>query len=159
MASKSVTGLEIRKADRRDGEEIAQIFRATREHDLPYLPKRYSAEGLALFQEHVFAMNQVDVAVRGGKIVAFCAYREGWLDHLYVLPEVQHRGIGTALLQRAMKAQAELQLWVFQRNESARRFYERHGFRLAERTDGATNMEKEPDARYAWTRRDDAWRM
>jgi ribosomal protein S18 acetylase RimI-like enzyme len=43
-----------------------------------------------------------------------------------------------------------LQLWVFQRNAGARRFYERHGFRLVKLTDGSANMEREPDALYAW---------
>jgi ribosomal protein S18 acetylase RimI-like enzyme len=43
-----------------------------------------------------------------------------------------------------------LQLWVFQKNVGARRFYERHGFRLVELTDGAGNEENEPDARYEW---------
>jgi len=40
--------------------------------------------------------------------------------------------------------------WVFQRNEGARRFYERHGCRLVELTDGSGNEEKEPDALYEW---------
>ena len=41
-------------------------------------------------------------------------------------------------------------LWVFQKNEGARRFYERHGFELVKLTDGAENMEREPDALYRW---------
>ena len=86
------------------------------------------------------------------KLVAFCAYREGWLDHLYVLPEYQRRALGTALLNDAMHASSELQLWVFQRNEGARRFYERNGFELIELTDGSSNEEHEPDARYLWRR-------
>jgi len=45
---------------------------------------------------------------------------------------------------------AFLQLWVFQLNEGARRFYERHGFRLVKLTDGAGNMERTPDALYEW---------
>jgi GNAT superfamily N-acetyltransferase len=45
---------------------------------------------------------------------------------------------------------AGLELWTFQVNESARRFYERHGFTEVEHTDGAGNEEREPDVRYAW---------
>lgn len=86
------------------------------------------------------------------KVVAFCAYREGWLDHLYVLPEHQRLALGTALLNDAKHASSELQLWVFQRNEGARRFYERNGFELIELTDGSANEEHEPDARYLWRR-------
>jgi len=43
-----------------------------------------------------------------------------------------------------------LELWVFQRNEGARRLYERCGFRLVRLTNGAGNMESEPDALYEW---------
>lgn len=43
-----------------------------------------------------------------------------------------------------------LQLWTFQVNGPARRFYERHGFAAVEETDGAGNEEREPDVRYVW---------
>jgi ribosomal protein S18 acetylase RimI-like enzyme len=56
------------------------------------------------------------------------------------------------LLQRAMKEFPQLQLWVFQKNIEAIKFYERHGFLIVEATDGANNEEKEPDARYVWVR-------
>ena len=55
------------------------------------------------------------------------------------------------LLQYVKKRQPEgLQLWVFQKNAAARRFYERHDFRLEKLTDGSGNMEREPDALYSW---------
>ena len=78
---------------------------------------------------------------------------EGWevLEKLYVDPEAQNRGVGTALLDQAKALRPDgLVLWVFQKNEGARRFYERHGFRLVKLTDGAENMEREPDALYEW---------
>ena len=43
-----------------------------------------------------------------------------------------------------------LELWTFQVNVGARRFYERHGFRAVELTDGSANEEHEPDVRYVW---------
>jgi hypothetical protein len=55
-------------------------------------------------------------------------------------------------LQVAQDAFERLQLWTFQRNAQARRFYEARGFALAQETDGARNQEKEPDALYLWTR-------
>ncbi|MDP9464580.1 MAG: GNAT family N-acetyltransferase, partial [Actinomycetota bacterium] len=42
-----------------------------------------------------------------------------------------------------------LQLWTFESNDRARRFYERHGFTAVEFTDGAGNEERWPDVRYA----------
>jgi GNAT superfamily N-acetyltransferase len=65
-----------------------------------------------------------------------------------VLPEAQGRGLGTALLQVAQNTFDRLQLWTFQRNVPARRFYEARGFALVQETDGAQNEEKGPDALY-----------
>ena len=72
------------------------------------------------------------------------------LEKLYVEPAEQNRGIGSALLDKAKELRPdELYLWVFQKNP-ARRLYERHGFELVKLTDGADNMEREPDALYRW---------
>jgi len=70
-----------------------------------------------------------------------------------VLPAAQGRGVGTELLDVAKRASDQLELWTFERNAPARRFYEARGFALVEQTDGARNEEREPDARYLWTRR------
>jgi putative acetyltransferase len=45
-----------------------------------------------------------------------------------------------------------LELWCFQANTSARRFYEERGFRAIRFTDGMHNEEKTPDIRYRWER-------
>lgn len=84
-----------------------------------------------------------------GGIIAF---REGWIEQLYVLPVAQGRGVGTELLDVAKEACDRLELWTFQCNAPAGRFYEARGFALVEQTDGVRNEEREPDARYLWTR-------
>jgi GNAT superfamily N-acetyltransferase len=79
------------------------------------------------------------------------ALSDGWLDQLYLVPEWRGRGVGDRFVELAKQRQpAGLQLWTFQVNEPAQRFYERHGFVAVERTDGATNEEREPDVRYVW---------
>ena len=45
----------------------------------------------------------------------------------------------------------QVQLWTFQSNAGARRFYERHGFVAVQTTDG-DNEEQAPDIRYLWRR-------
>lgn len=64
----------------------------------------------------------------------------------------QRRGVGSSLLQVAQDSFERLQLWTFQRNVRARRFYEARGFALVRETDGSRSEEKEPDALYLWTR-------
>ncbi len=84
-------------------------------------------------------------------MVAFAGVNGDVLTHLYVDPAAQNRGLGTALLDHAKHLRpGRLELWVFQKNTGARRFYERHDFRLVRLTDGEDNMEKEPDALYEW---------
>jgi GNAT superfamily N-acetyltransferase len=81
----------------------------------------------------------------------FAALSVDLLEHLYVHPQAESRGIGTALLALSKdRRPGGLRLWVFQKNSSARRFYERHGFRLVQLTDGRGNEEGEPDALYEW---------
>ena len=45
-----------------------------------------------------------------------------------------------------------LELWCFEANERARRFYEARGFRAIRFTDGAHNEEQMQDIRYRWER-------
>ena len=120
---------------------------------MPYLRGVHTAEeDHAFFRTHVFAACEVWIAERAGVFAGFCAFRTGWVDHLYVHPAHQRGGIGAALLLEAKNANVRLQLWAFQRNENARRFYESQGFRLVKTTDGRDNEEREPDALYAWER-------
>jgi GNAT superfamily N-acetyltransferase len=79
---------------------------------------------------------------------------DDWVEQLYVDPELTGQGIGAALLEVAKRERPNgLQLWTFQSNAGAQRFYERHGFAEVRRTDGADNEERAPDVLYAWAPR------
>jgi ribosomal protein S18 acetylase RimI-like enzyme len=143
--------MEIRAAAMESIPEIATIFRITRQHDLPYLPKLHSAEeDLEYFKNKVFVENKIIIACKNRNIVGFCAFNQEWLNHLYVLPEYQGNNIGKILLEKAMEESQKLQLWTFQKNNAAIKFYEKNGFELVRITDGQDNEEKEPDALYCW---------
>jgi GNAT superfamily N-acetyltransferase len=95
----------------------------------------------------------VIVAKVNAIIVGFLALKDEWVDHLYLSPDFQGKGIGTVLLSRAKKLHPnELKLWVFEYNTGAIRLYEREGFVLVEKRDidKADNEEKLPDRLYAW---------
>ncbi len=73
-----------------------------------------------------------------------------WVDQLYVDPGSTRRGIGGALLDRAMRQRPSgLKLWTFQSNIDARRFYEERGF-VAIATTTGDNEEQVPDVCYEW---------
>ena len=140
----------IRHATPEDADAVAGVFTATRA-EMTYLPVLHTAEEDRAFFGGVVESCETLVAQAGGHVVGFAALSATRLEHLYVHPEHQSAGIGTLLLARAKKLRPDgLDLWVFEANEDARRFYERHGFRLVETTDGAANEERMPDARYAW---------
>jgi putative acetyltransferase len=115
---------------------------------MSYLPVLHTGEQTQRFIARVVRQQRVHVAEVDGTVIGFAAVHEGWLNHLYVEPAWHRRGIGTALLRAACDGLDHVQLWVFQANDDARRFYERHGFALGELTDGTGNEEQVPDARY-----------
>jgi len=107
-------------------------------------------EELAFFLNQVIPHSDVHVACCGQKIAGFIARQHNHVDHLYVSPSYWSRGIGSLLLASVQRDANILDLWTFQRNSGARRFYERHGFTAIEFTDGSRNEEKEPHVRYVW---------
>jgi putative acetyltransferase len=131
----------------------AAIHRAAFDERLPWLAGRHSPdEDLGYFQERVFKTCVVWGAFEQGSLVGIIAFREGWIDQLYVLSHAERRGIGTSLLHIAQANLSELSLWTFQRNKPARQFYEAHGFAVMDETDGGGNEEREPDVLYRWDR-------
>jgi GNAT superfamily N-acetyltransferase len=139
----------IRRATPNDAQAVGDVFVRARD-EMTYLP-RIDDEHRPLLGGWFVDRDEIWVADQDGTVVGFAGVNGDVLTHLYVDPTAQNRGLGTALLERAKQLRpGRLELWVFQKNDGARRFYERHGFRLVELTDGGSNMEKEPDARYEW---------
>jgi GNAT superfamily N-acetyltransferase len=143
----------LRQLKPEDVDAAARVVRTAFDQALPSLAGLHMPqEDQWFFRERVFNTCEMWGAFDGAAMRGIIAFREGWIDQLYVLPEAQRRGVGKDLLQVAQNAFDRLQLWTFQRNAPARRFYEARGFALIQETDGAGNEEKEPDALYLWTR-------
>src|SRR6266542_3236011 len=111
----------IRRATPEDAEAVGRVFVAARD-EMTYVP-RIPDEDRPKLGGWIVERHEVWVAEAEGRIVGFIGRHPGLLEHIYVDPE-------------------GFQLWVFQKNEGARRFYDRHGFMLVRLTDGAENMER-----------------
>jgi GNAT superfamily N-acetyltransferase len=68
---------------------------------------------------------RVVIAEEDGRAIGFAAFEGEWLHALYVLPDHWDRGVGGRLLELAGPVSV---LWVLERNDRGRRFYERHGW-------------------------------
>ncbi|MER7624352.1 GNAT family N-acetyltransferase [Streptomyces sp. NPDC126503] len=113
--------------------------------ELRALVMREDLERLGLYDEHRvrqrvldgFSETYTSVIETGGAFAGSVTYRPSgtgdglYLEHFYLAPEAQGRGLGTAvlrrLLERADSAGASVRLQVL-RGSAARRLYEREGF-------------------------------
>lgn len=148
-----MTRIEVVRAELADAAMIAELHMASRAAAMPWLAVLHTPEEVRdYFENEVLPKADVWIARLEGVAAGFMALQETHLDRLYLSPGTWRRGVGSALLERARGSVDTLELWAFQRNEGARRFYERHGFVAVQFTDGAANEEREPDVRYVWQR-------
>jgi 8-oxo-dGTP pyrophosphatase MutT (NUDIX family)/GNAT superfamily N-acetyltransferase len=153
----------LRAARAADAGAVADVFLRSRRMALAGVVNAHSDEDVHEWvAAHLVPETELWVGVDGnGRVVGMMALVPGdlasgdeplgWIEHLYLDPSVIGMGLGTQLVERAKQRFAGgLQLWTFQVNSAAQRFYVRHGFDPVEHTDGRGNEEGEPDVRMAW---------
>lgn len=129
-----------------DAAEVAVLIRHSREQAMPWLPDLHTPEEDRAFFAGELARSRGWGVRRDGELLGAALVVDGWLTQLYVRPDWQGRGIGSALLAVARSEAVEpLRLWVFARNVRAQGFYARAGFEVERATDGSGNEEREPD--------------
>ena len=145
-----------RRARLDEADEVADLWWLARAAAFPAVPApvHSQSEVRAWFASDALATRDtwvVEKEVDGrNTIIAMLVLTPGWVDQLYVDAAHTGRGVGSRLLALAKERHPErLDLWTFQSNVGARRFYERHGFLAVETTDG-DNEEGAPDVRYRW---------
>ena len=146
----------LRKAILSDAKSITNIYISARKKFIAFAPTIHSEESIYFWIHDVLIPdNHVIVSEENNNIVGMIVlYKKeniGWIDQLYLSPSVVGRGIGTLLLTEAKTILGSpIHLHTFQENIGARRFYERHGFKILEMTDGSKNEENCPDILYEW---------
>ncbi|MGY2875275.1 chorismate mutase/GNAT superfamily N-acetyltransferase [Marmoricola sp. URHA0025 HA25] len=143
--------LVLRPAATDDAEEIAELYLATRRASEPAMPPQlHTPESVLAHTTGEIVKKEVWVA-ESDEVLGFATLDKAFLDSLYVGPDHQGFGVGTALLDLAKARRPDgFALWVFASNDRARGFYRRHGLVELEHTDGSGNEERCPDLRMAW---------
>ncbi|MEU0368771.1 GNAT family N-acetyltransferase [Streptomyces sp. NPDC006283] len=142
----------VRPAGAADVEAIAELRAVVMRPDL---------ERLGRFDEHrvrqrlrdSFSPRHTSVVLAAGAFAGCVALRPAdggqWLEHFYLAPEVQGRGLGSAvlrtLLDRTDTDGSPVRLNVLQ-GSAARRLYERHGFTVETEDPIDVYMVRQPGA-------------
>jgi len=145
-------GWAVRRAEIGEARKVADVWLRSRRAAVPSIPPPVHDDDdvRAWFEDVVLPKEDTWVLDGDADIVGLLVLDGAWLDQLYVDPAWTGRGLGSTLLEFAKAARPDgLDLWTFQANERARRFYERHGFVSVSETHG-DNEEGAPDVRYHW---------
>ncbi|GAA2392223.1 GNAT family N-acetyltransferase [Streptomyces glaucosporus] len=144
--------LVIRRATGRDASAVAGVWLRSFAAALPGVRRAHTDRQVReWFRDVVVPDRETWVATAEGAVVGMMVLDGGKVEQLYLDPSWRGRGLGDRFVALAKRRSPDgLELWTFQVNGPARRFYERHGFRAVEHTDGSLNEEREPDVRYVW---------
>jgi ribosomal protein S18 acetylase RimI-like enzyme len=149
-----VDSATCRRADSDDVQAVADLLVRSRRAAVGAIPATVHSDAEArewistvvIPEREVWLMEDAD-----SQPLAVLVLDGGWVDQLYVEPACVSMGLGSRLIELAKSRRPTgLQLWTFVTNTGAQRFYRRHGFVMAETTDGSRNEEQAPDIRFVW---------
>ena len=130
--------MSVRRATPEDAEAVADVQVRTWLDAYTAFVDREKLLAKAVGRDEVWRRRIADgvevlLAVEGEIVVGIASAADAWIQMLYVAPEAQGRGHGSALLDGCLASlrragATEATLWVFERNAPARAFYERRGF-------------------------------
>jgi GNAT superfamily N-acetyltransferase len=141
--------LTISSARLLDAGRLAEIMGLAQEA-LPWLPRIYTGAEDIRHCDRMIAEGWVSVAQYDAEIIGFSAESKGWIHAIYVLPQMQGKGIGSSLLEVLKDKSSRLSLNSYQQNLRANRFYTNAGFTERSRSDGSGNEWGLPDIHMEW---------
>lgn len=146
-------GIVVRRANDADATAIADVWLAAFDATYDFAAAHTDDEVRDWTRLELLRDTETWVAESAdGRVVGFMSLTDDMLEQLYIRPEWTGRGTGGRLVALAKTLRPDgLDLYTFQVNAGARRFYERHAFVAVAFGDGSANEERQPDVRYRWT--------
>ena len=148
--------VDFRPATLADADAVADVYLRSRRELVACAPLVHTDEDVRdWIRRRLIPAGSTTVAAVDGRVVGLLAVSKGtdysWIQQLYLLPGWVERGIGTRLLEVALRElPPPIRLYTFQGNQRARSFYERRGFKAIAFGDGSGNEERCPDVLYEW---------
>lgn len=154
MTQRASDGLVIRPGTADDGASLGDVWLSSWRATFDFPPAHPDDDVRRWLATELLPSNEVWVATDpddADRVVAFMALSDTKVEQLYVVPGWIGHGLGRRFVAIAKSRRpAGLDLWCFQVNAGARRFYERNAFVSVLFGDGSTNEERQPDILYRW---------
>ena len=154
MTQRAADRLLLRRAREDDGPASGDVWLRSWRATFDFPPAHPDDDVRHWLATELLPSTEAWVAVdpdQDGRVVALMALSDTKVEQLYVAPEWIGHGVGRRLIELAKGRRPDgLDLWCFQVNAGARRFYERNDFVPILFGDGSTNEERQPDILYRW---------
>jgi len=117
----------IRKFETKDLLEVMKLWLSTNIQAHDFISKDYRVGNFDIIKG-ILPDAEIYVYELDDKIKAFVGIDNGYIAGIFVSDEMQSKGIGKQLLEKAKEFYSELSLTVYQKNIKAVNFYQREQF-------------------------------
>ena len=123
-----------------DEDELVKVWYDTTIIAHHFIAADIWSEHKQLLRNKYLPMAKTWVAEENSKLVGFISLLEDHIGGLFVLPQYQGQKIGTKLVEHAKRLRGNLSVDVYNKNEEARKFYEKLGFVYVEEQIGRAHV-------------------
>ena len=118
----------IRPYVSQDADRIIHIWRKASEFAHPFLSDDFHDMAATLIRDDYLPKAETHVTEVKGIAVGFISLLDNHIGGLFVDPQFHGLGLGSALVDHAVKQKGPLTVEVFKENARGRRFYDAYGF-------------------------------